>query len=177
MHARTDRAREEGQAKTARLIALVAVGWFALAASALAAPPKLTIPAEVKPVGGYVRFTPDTDAVSVVYVSLDGLDPFPSEELKDPRRFLLPVAGVKDGKYRFAAVAASKDGEQARADFVVDRTRAGASKLVDGEASLRAELSEALGPMSAPVSAPATAAPPTIAAPRPSVRAPAPSHA
>lgn len=89
------------------------------AALSLAAPPKLTIPAELKPVGGYVRHTPETDAVSVVYVSLDGLDPFPSEELKDGRRFLLPVAGVKDGKYRFAAVAASSTGEQSRADFVV----------------------------------------------------------
>lgn len=86
---------------------------------AQAAPPKLVIPAEVKPVGGYVRFTPDTDAVSVIYVSLDGLDPFPSEELKDPRRFLLPTAGVKDAKYRFVAIAASATGEQTRADFVV----------------------------------------------------------
>lgn len=89
------------------------------AAVAVAAPPKLTIPTEAKPVGGYVRFTPETDAVSVTYVSLDGLDPFPSEELKDGRRFLLPTNGVAEGKYRFVAVAASKDGEQARADFVV----------------------------------------------------------
>ena len=90
-----------------------------VAGVALAAPPTLDIPAEVKPVGGYVRFTPKTDGVNVLYISLDGADPFPSEELKDPRRFLMPTAGLKPGKYRFVAVAAGATGEQTRADFVV----------------------------------------------------------
>ncbi len=91
-----------------------------LAASVgLAAPPSLDIPAEIKPTGSYVRMTPKTDAVSVVYVGLDGLDPFPSEELKDGKRFLLPAAGLAVGRYRFVAVAAGATGEQSRADFVV----------------------------------------------------------
>lgn len=93
---------------------------FAIAAGlAAAAPPALDVPAEVRPVGGYARLTPKTDAVSVVYVALDAADPFPSEELKDGRRFLLPVHGLKEGRYRFVAVAAGKGGEQARAEFVV----------------------------------------------------------
>ena len=89
------------------------------AAAALAAPPALGIPPEVKPVQGYARVSPKTDAVSVVYVALDGLFPFPSEELKDARRFVLPTTGVKAGRYRYVAVAASKGGEQATAEFVV----------------------------------------------------------
>lgn len=97
------------------LAALCAV----FAGVALAAPPNLDIPADVKPVGGYARFTPKTDAVSVTYVSLDSADPFPSEELKDPRRFLLPVAGLEPGKYRFVAVAAGATGEQTRGEFTV----------------------------------------------------------
>lgn len=96
-------------------LALVAV---TLAGVAMGAPPALDVPAEVRPAGGYARFTPKTEAVTVLYIGLDGIDPFPSEELKDGRRFLLPVAGVKPGRYRFAAVGA-KDGEQTRADFVV----------------------------------------------------------
>ena len=92
---------------------------WALALSVAAAPPALEIPAEVKPVQGYARVNPKTDAVSVTYVSLDGLFPFPSEELKDPRRFVLPVNGVKDGRYRYVAVAASATGEQAVAEFAV----------------------------------------------------------
>jgi hypothetical protein len=89
------------------------------ASAALAAPPALDIPAEVRPVQGYARVSPKTDAVSVTYVSLDGLYPFPADELKDPRRFVLPVGGVKAGRYRYVAVAASKDGEQATAEFAV----------------------------------------------------------
>lgn len=90
-----------------------------LACSAFAAPPTLEVPVEVRPSGGYARMTPKGDCVSVIYVSLDGADPFPSEELKDARRFLLPVQGLKPGRYRFVAVGAGKDGEQARADFAV----------------------------------------------------------
>lgn len=92
---------------------------LASAALAGAAPPALEIPAEVRPVQGYARVGPKTDAVSVTYVALDGLFPFPSEELKDPRRFVLPTTGVRAGRYRYVAVAASKDGEQATAEFVV----------------------------------------------------------
>lgn len=85
----------------------------------LGAPPKLTIPAEVKPAGQYVDFVPDTDAVSVTYVGLDGIDPVPSRRLAEKTAFLLDTYGKPAKKYRFAAVASSKDGEQTRADFVV----------------------------------------------------------
>lgn len=88
-------------------------------APAWAAPPKLEVPSEVRPAGEYARFTPVTDGSSVLYVGLSGLDPFPTEELKDGKRFLLPVRGVPAGRYKFAAVAANKAGEQSRADFVV----------------------------------------------------------
>jgi hypothetical protein len=82
-------------------------------------PPSLVIPAEVRPSGQYVRFSPQTDAVAVAYVGLSGLDAFPSEDLKDSRRFLLDVYGKPAGRYGFAAIASSKTGEQVRADFVV----------------------------------------------------------
>lgn len=90
-----------------------------LAAGALAAPPSLEIPAEVKPTGEYVQLVPKTDAANVLYVGLSGLEPFPSAVLKDARMFLLPTRGLAVGRYRFAAVAAGKTGEQTRADFVV----------------------------------------------------------
>ena len=93
--------------------------FFAASLSALAAPPTLDVPPEVRPAGGYVRFTPKTDGVSVTYVGLSGVESFPSEELKDGKRFLLPTQNLKDGRYKFAAVAAGKGGEQTRADFVV----------------------------------------------------------
>lgn len=82
-------------------------------------PPKLTIPAEVRPTGQYVSLLPDTDAVSVVYIGLSGIDAIPSEWLKDSRRFALDTRGLAAGRYGFAAVAASKTGETARADFTV----------------------------------------------------------
>lgn len=90
-----------------------------LSGIALGAPPKLTIPAEVRPAGEYVTIKPETDAVSVTYVGLSGIDAFPSDFLKDARHFVLPTRGLKDGEYRFAAVGASKDGEQTRVDFAV----------------------------------------------------------
>jgi hypothetical protein len=86
---------------------------------ALAAPPSLDIPAEIKSDEQYIRFTPKSDAKSIVYIGLSGLAPFPNEECKDSLRFLLPTQGVKAGRYRFAAIAASGTGEQVRKDFTV----------------------------------------------------------
>lgn len=106
----------------AALVALGVLTALLLSASgALGAPPKLDIPPEVTPVQGYARISPKTDAVSVTYIALDGhkLYPFPSDELKDSRRFVLPTVGVKAGKYRYAAVGASKTGEQATVEFTV----------------------------------------------------------
>lgn len=91
-----------------------------LAAPAWAAPPKLEIPSEVKPVGGYATMEPQTDAVSVWYVGLDGEEPVPSSVLANPKVFLFPTRGLPAGtRYRFAAVAAGATGEQTRADFAV----------------------------------------------------------
>lgn len=85
---------------------------------AWAAPPKLEIPAEVRPSGQYVTFIPTTDAKAVVYVGLDAVDPVPSAVLKDARTFLLDTRGMATGRYRFAAVGALGD-EQTRTDFAV----------------------------------------------------------
>jgi hypothetical protein len=88
-------------------------------ACAWPAPPTLKIPPEIKPAGQYAMLAPDTDAVAVTYVGLDRVDPIPSAVLKDGRLFLLDTRGLAKGRYRFAAVGAGKDGEQARTDFVV----------------------------------------------------------
>lgn len=102
-----------------RVYALPVV-WLAAAVGMLAAaPPTLEIPAENRPSGQYVTIAPKTDAVAVTYVGLDGLDPVPSQLLRDGRVFLLDSRGLKDGRYRFVAVGAGKTGEQARVDFVV----------------------------------------------------------
>lgn len=84
-----------------------------------AAPPKLEFPAELKPTGDYVTHKPKTDAVSIVYIGLSGVDAFPSEFLKDGRDFILPTRGIANGVYKFSAVAASTTGEQIRQDFTV----------------------------------------------------------
>jgi hypothetical protein len=86
---------------------------------ASAAPPSLKIPAEIKPSGQYAELLPETDAVSVTYVGQSGIEPIPARWLSDKRVFLLDTRGLSAGRYKFAAVAASKDGEQARADFVL----------------------------------------------------------
>lgn len=86
--------------------------------AAPAEPPTLTIPPEVRPAGGYVRVNPMTTAKAVAYIGLSGVHPFPSEELKDARRFLLPVAGIAPGRYKFVAVGTLND-ELAQAEFVV----------------------------------------------------------
>lgn len=87
--------------------------------AAWADPPKLTIPAEVRPAGEFVVLIPDTDAVSVTYIGLDGFDAPPPGVFKDDRTLFLSVYGRKAQAYRFAAVASSATGEQKRVDFRV----------------------------------------------------------
>lgn len=100
--------------------ALLSACCLVVCAVASGAPPTLDIPPEIRPSGQYVQFVPKTDAVSVEYVGLDGIEPFPSAFLKDSRAFVLDANSlVKDKAYRFVAVAASKTGEQSRASFVV----------------------------------------------------------
>ena len=63
-------------------------GWLcatllAVSASlAAAAPPNLKLPDVIPAKEQYVRFTPDTDAKSVFYIGLSGVEAFPSDELK-----------------------------------------------------------------------------------------------
>lgn len=90
-----------------------------LAAPAGADPPRLQIPAEVSAHGDYATIVPDTDAVSVVYIGLSNVQPFPSAFLKDSRAFVLPTRGLSAGRYKFVAVGAGKGGEQAQEAFVV----------------------------------------------------------
>lgn len=99
-------------------LSLAAVALLAVA-SECADPPTLEIPAETKATSDYVLIQPKTTAVSVSYVGLSGADPLPSAVLKDPRSFLFPARGLAAGRYRFAAIGASKEGEQVRTDFAV----------------------------------------------------------
>lgn len=80
-----------------------------LAASALAAPPAVEVPAETVASGDYVTVVPKTDAKAVSYLGLSGVDPFPSALLKDSKTFVLPVRGLAQGEYRFAGVASLND--------------------------------------------------------------------
>lgn len=89
-----------------------------LATPLLAAPPSLEIPAEVRPSGQYVRLLPKTDAEGVAYIGLSGLDPFPSEELEEKRKFILDTRGLAVGRYKFAAIAWS-GADRTRFDFDV----------------------------------------------------------
>jgi hypothetical protein len=78
----------------------------------------LKIPAEVPAQPGrWLVLSPDTDCVAVDYVGYDGLEPFPSSELKDPRK-LVVQAPATAGRFRFTAIGTLKD-ELARCDFVV----------------------------------------------------------
>lgn len=89
------------------------------AAAALAAPPKLDIPAELKPESGYATYTPPADVKDIIYISHDGLIPLPAAILKDARILAVPTKGEAAKRYRFTAVASNAQGELSRADFVI----------------------------------------------------------
>ena len=110
-----------------RLILSVAL-FVACAGLAGGAPPTIEFPAENRPVNGYVIVTPKTDAVSITYVALDGVYPFPSDQLRDPKTLVLPANGLKDGTYKFMAVGASKTGEQSSKLLVVTIGKGGDTK-------------------------------------------------
>lgn len=93
--------------------------WVVMVAGgiALADPPRLVIPVEVRAIkGDWLVIQPDTDAKAVSYVGLDGLAAFPSSELKDSRKLI--VNPPADGRYRFVAVGSLND-EHARAAFTI----------------------------------------------------------
>lgn len=85
---------------------------------ALAQPPSLNIPTEIEAKGDYVTLTPESDAKAITYLSCSGVDSFPSDLLKDGKSFVLPVRGLKEGKYKFTAIAI-KDNEYTIKDFYV----------------------------------------------------------
>lgn len=93
-----------------------------LASAAVAAPPALDIPAEIaaEP-GDWVTVAPKTTAKSVVYVGLDKIKPFPSDQLKDGRNLVLAVPdSAKPGaRFRFVAVGTLNDEQTARPFVVV----------------------------------------------------------
>ncbi len=82
------------------------------------APPTMTIPTDIKPENGYVIFTPTGDAKTITYVAQSGAFPLPSFLLQDKRTFVLPVAGLKEGVYKFTAVG-SKDDEHTVKSFSI----------------------------------------------------------
>jgi hypothetical protein len=93
-----------------------------VASAALAAPPPLDIPAEIaaEP-GDWVTVAPKTTAKSVVYVGLDRIKPFPSDQLKDGRNLVLsvPANAAPGTRFRFVAVGTLGDEQTARPFAVV----------------------------------------------------------
>lgn len=104
--------------RRAAAVGLVAV--FMAAAPTRADPPTIGVPAELRAVGDYARWSPTsaTTAKGVSYVGLSGVDAFPSELLKDSRAFVLPVRGLPAGRYKFRAVGSRND-EHVQEEFVV----------------------------------------------------------
>lgn len=83
-----------------------------------AQPPTLEIPSEIDAKGDYVAFSPTSNATVITYIGMSGIDPFPSEMLKDQKAFILSIRGLKEGRYKFVAIAI-KANEFTRKDFYV----------------------------------------------------------
>lgn len=83
-----------------------------------AEPPKLEIDSQIVTKGDYLTITPKTDAKTIVYIGLSGVDPLPSDLLKDSKTFLLFTALLKEGEYEFSAIAIKQD-EYTRVNFKV----------------------------------------------------------
>lgn len=91
---------------------------LSMSAICFAEPPTIDIRSEIEAKGDVVTFTPKTDAKTVIYIGLSGVDPLPPEILKDPRTFVLYTRGLKVGYYKFIAIAV-KDNEVTRQDFII----------------------------------------------------------
>lgn len=91
---------------------------LSMSAICFAEPPTIDIRSEIEAKGDVVNFTPKTDAKTVIYIGLSGVDPLPPEILKDPRTFVLYTRGLKAGYYKFIAIAV-KDNEVTRQDFII----------------------------------------------------------
>lgn len=93
---------------------------LSMSAICFAEPPTIDIRSEIEAKGDVVTFTPKTDAKTVIYIGLSGVDPLPPEILKDPRTFVLYTRGLKVGYYKFIAIAV-KDNEVTRQDFIIKK--------------------------------------------------------
>lgn len=89
-----------------------------LAFSVQAEPPTVTIPPETIAKSDYVIIVPETNAKAITYIGMSGVDPVPSELMKDAKMFALQTRGLKDGRYTFIGVATLND-EQKRFQFAV----------------------------------------------------------
>jgi hypothetical protein len=98
---------------TIAILCLSLSGW-----SVQAAPPSLKIDAEIEAKGEYVSFKPVTDAKTVLYIGMSGLEPLPSDLFRDSTTFIVCVRGVKPDTYRFVAIAFANN-EYTRQDFVI----------------------------------------------------------
>lgn len=84
----------------------------------LAQPPKLEIESVIEAKGDYVTFSPVSDAAVITYIGLSGVEPFPSDMLKDGKSFILPTRGLKPSSYRFVAIGIRQN-EFTRKEFTV----------------------------------------------------------
>lgn len=71
--------------------------------------PELGIPTEIVPVGQYASLKPKTEAKAISYIGMSGVEPFPSDMLKDARWFVLDTRGLPEGRYLFQAVGSLND--------------------------------------------------------------------
>lgn len=97
---------------------LLTLGLVFFSGICYAQPPKLEIEKLIEAKGDYVTFVPITDATVVTYIGLSGVEPFPSEMLKDSKSFVLPIRGLKDNTYHFVAIAI-KQNDFTRREFSV----------------------------------------------------------
>ena len=91
-----------------RILAITAVLLGSL--GAIAAPPDLKLPAELKPEKGFVTYTPPADVAAINYL-LDGLSAFPQPLLHDKRALVIPTKGETAGRYRLIVSATNGKGE------------------------------------------------------------------
>ncbi len=89
-----------------------------LVTSSYAQVDELGIPAELKPVAGYARLKPKSEATWVIYRGVDGVNPLPSEFLADPKWFLMDCSRLPVGRYRFWVVGNLKD-QPVQGEFTV----------------------------------------------------------
>lgn len=77
-------------------------------------------PPVLEPKAGYAIYLPPSDVKSVVYVALDGEEPFPIADVGgSATAFVFPTRGLASKSYRFVGVASDKEGNLTRREFAV----------------------------------------------------------